>query len=398
MSKDIADLKDKKVLYDDVEELHSITKSPLNGIPNLSQQLYQEDYDESNQKSLENNSGYINEHLNDSVDQVYENVSVFEDHDDNFIHEDEILPESIPFDIDNDCPFENKTEEIQETSEGGPETLKQMRMMFGSEQKIREQSQQAIQQLNDQTLEHEFQEENEPSQQTPSLAHSAVHESSVQHSKSNVFNRKSFQEFSMKKFQELMFDNRMSDFIDSVERSVRQNTQDADTNKNEFERSSRTTRKSYSNKQSNNFKSPRKVSRKEIELDCMAGEKMKHMSEKKKQRSSIFEYSDSILLKSSGKGHLNRSMDMHKVCSESNTNKQRTSKDIVKEKTLSETNVWNNATIEILNKHHKNVVEYQQKTEQVILDHDVLNSEEEKLDDSIKRSDVRGLEVLFSEK
>ena len=214
-----------------------------------------------------------------------------------------------------------------------------MRMMFGSEQKIREQSQQAIQQLNNQALEYEFQEENEPSRQTPSVVYSKVHESSVQHSKCNVFDRKSFQEFSMKKFQELMFDNRMSDFIDSVERSVRQNTQDVDINENEFEQSSRIKTKLNSNKRSNNFKSPRKISRKEIELDRIAGEKMKHMSEKKKQCSSIFEYSDSILLKISGKGHLNRSMDMHKVCLESYTSKQRTSKEIVKEKTLSETNI-----------------------------------------------------------
>ena len=385
------DYTDRKVFYDDLDELQSISKSPIDP-PSLSQQLYQENHDQSDQK-YRNDSCDINEPLNGSIQKVYENVSVFEDHDDNFIHEDEMLPESIPFNIDDDHTYDNRVQE-QEVSEGGPETLKQMRMMFGSEQKIREQSQQAIQQLNNQTLEDEFQEENE-NLQTPSLAHS-VHESSNAFSKSNVFNRKSFQEFSMKKFQELMFDNKMSDFIDSVEQSVRQNTQGGETNRQEFEDSKRS-KLSYTTKR-NNFVSPRKVSRKEIELDRMAGSKMKYMSEKKKQRSSMLEYSDSILLKSSGKDHLNRSMDMHKLRSENNTNRDSNSKEIVKEKTLSETNIRNNPTIEILNKHHKNVVEHQQKTEQVILAHDALDTEEDRLEDSVKRSDVRGLEVLLSEK
>ena len=44
----LTDLKDKKVSYDDLEELHSITKSPLNDISNLNQQLYKENYDEPN--------------------------------------------------------------------------------------------------------------------------------------------------------------------------------------------------------------------------------------------------------------------------------------------------------------------------------------------------------------
>ena len=153
------------------------------------------------------------------------------------------------------------------------------RMLFGSEQKIREQSEAAIQNLNNAEYEDQEEVESEPEEfQTPGLSQS-IQEQNNATAKSNVFDRRSFQEFSMKKFQEIMFENNISDFMSSVERTVRQNNTDNHTHRTKKEEK-HSHEKSKTPKKSSNFVSPRKFSRKELELDRIVGNKMKYMSEK----------------------------------------------------------------------------------------------------------------------
>lgn len=379
----------KKVFVDEFEEFQSDSKSQ-DILDALGQELYHNDHLDSFSKNLKSNN-LFNRRLNDSSEnsEVHENVSCFEDDQQELIEHD-----NIPFCLDDENPNQNISnkecsfeENEEHKTEGEADTLKQMRMMFGSEQRIREQSEQAIQQLNTEEEDPDF-EIAEDVIQTPGLS---IHDSAKQDKKSSsVFNRKSFQEFSMKKFQELMFDNNMTDFIDSVERSVRQNKWESKTKQSENEEKPRK-ESSYTPKR-NNFVSPRKVSRKELELDMIVGH---YMSEKKRQRQSILDLSHSRLLESSGCNDLNKSLDGLSKYSKRQDDKQ-TEQSIAKEKTLSEVNRVPNKDILIVN--NKNKPSLLEKTDQALIKEKLINSVEKDLNESIKRSDVRGLDILISEK
>lgn len=286
----------KNVIIDDYDEFHSDRQSD-----DEEDQQEEQGSDYKYNESKDNNSVCINEDLDDNQEeQVFENISVFE-HDD----ADE---NNIPFNIDDDQQSYNEhtyQEEEQEV-EKEKETLKQMRMVFGSEQKIREQSEAAIQQLTHQTNNsYDSHDCDHDEFQTPGLSQS-VTEHRQGTSNTNMFAKNSFQEFSMKKFQELMFENHINDIADSVERSVRENTGEYHpirSVKDVLHGDKSMTPKRGS------FVSPRKVSRKELELDRIAGTKMKYMSEKKKQRNSILDQHDSSLLKTNPQNPMNRSVD-----------------------------------------------------------------------------------------
>lgn len=297
-----------------------------------------------------------------------------------------------------------------ETEDNGGDTLKQMRMLFGSEQKIREQSEAAIKNLN--TLPHEPVEEESEDEgfKTPGLSQS-IHEPHNATAKSNVFDRKSFQEFSMKKFQEIMFDNNISEFMNSVERTVRANAVENKTNRTLFE-DKPVNEKSMTPKRSSNFVSPRKFSRKELELDRIVGSKMKFMSEKKKQRKSMLEQNDSGFIREITQDPLNRSLDLHKSKYANFTNSHNNLSSTVKPKVIgSDMTKGLTSALNIQGKEPikqtfvdgiKNKIQVE-RTEQVQVKAKLQGSSKSKqtelgCPDSIKRSDVRGLDVLLSEK
>lgn len=225
--------------------------------------------------------------------------------------------DKIPFNIkdleDKNDSFVTQEENDQATQEeNGVDTLQHMRLLFGSEQKIREQSEAAIKNLNNDTHRSVEQDsiEEEEKFKTPGLSQS-VHEEKHGTTSSNVFDKHSFQDFSMKKFQEIMFDNNISDFVSSVERTVRQNTARNKPCRVNYEE--HIPQKSFTPKKESKFMSPRKFSRKEIELDSMVGFKMKHMSEKKRQRNSVLDKNENSLVKNTAQDPLNKSLDYYRA-------------------------------------------------------------------------------------
>jgi hypothetical protein len=265
----------KKVIFDDLEEFQYDDEAPF-------------------------------QHTGESGTEIHENVSVIDN--DNDLENDQ-----IPFNVETDEAFTHENEVYSHGDESeritnqldGESTLKQMRMLFGSEQKIREQSEAAIKHFNeddDQSSEHQSDDEDF---KTPGLSQSANNHDTA---KSNVFNRQSFQEFSMKKFQEIMFDNNISEFMHSVERTVKANTIENGTSRTKNEQNDR---KSLTPKRKSTFVSPRKYSRKELELDRIVGSKMKFMSEKKKRRSLLENY-ESNLSKEITQNPLNKSLEVYK--------------------------------------------------------------------------------------
>lgn len=266
-------------IVDDTDEGNELQSRSSGDLSFHSHDLEDEDQEDSLRKSF-HSGGYINEQLDDSQQDMQENISYIEDDQDNLEADPDLSQhDNIPFNIDEDNYVSNKSMAKSDNfeEEEQPDTLKQMRMMFGSEQRIREQSEQTIQQFNNR-IDDEGDNESEPGcLRTPGMSQS-LNKSIASHNTSNVFERKSFQDFSMKKFQELMFENSMTDFMNSVERSVKQNTCENDSRKFDYTESHRVDR-SLTPKKST-FKSPRKVSRKELELDRLAGTKMKIMSEK----------------------------------------------------------------------------------------------------------------------
>ena len=203
-------------------------------------------------------------------------------------------------------------EQIEESQQNeGVETLKNMRLLFGSEQKIREQSEAAIKNINNETEESiENEELEEEKFQTPGLSQSENDNKNATNI-SNIFDRHSFQDFSMKKFQEIMFDHNITEFVDSVERIVRQNTAGNKTSRVNYE--VKLPKNSITPKKESHFMSPRKFSRKEIELDSIVGRKMKHMSEKKKKRNSILDKNDTSSFKNITQDPLNKSLDYYRA-------------------------------------------------------------------------------------
>lgn len=361
----------KKVIIDDFEEFKYDNES--------------QDDQEEDQNNSDNNSCCINEDLGDDDQYLkLENVSVFE----------EAEGEQIPFDMDDE-DIEEEQDEDQETHQEGENTLKQMRMLFGSEQKIREQSEAAIQNLNHGMCDFQEEEESEPEElRTPGLSQSQNKNHNT-NSKSNVFDRSSFQDFSMKKFQEIMFENNISDFMSSVERTVRQNTNENLTHRTHQGKSVH--EKSITPKKGSNFVSPRKFSRKELELDRIVGSKMKFMSEKKRQRKSMLD-SDSTIIHEFPQDPLNRSLDIYKSKFANYTSNQVTRNS--KPKMVgSDVNMPFNS---VITQGHNKKVEVE-RTEQVFIKAKLMSDGKNSTEpvgqkESIKRSDVRGLDQLLSEK
>lgn len=246
------------------------------------------------------------QHTGESGGEIHENVSVIE-------NENDLENDNIPFNVEDDEIYSHNDEDQTEQSVNqadGENTLKQMRMLFGSEQKIREQSEAAIKNFNgDDELSNENQSEDEDFK-TPGLSQSQSINDKNATAKSNVFNRQSFQEFSMKKFQEIMFDNNISDFMNSVERTVRANT--IENSNTKVKKNEGNDKKSLTPKRKSTFNSPRKFSRKELELDRIVGSKMKFMSEKKKRHSMLENY-DSNLSKEITQNPLNKSFEVYKA-------------------------------------------------------------------------------------
>lgn len=363
------------------------------------------------------------EHTGESGAEIHENVSVIE-------NENDLENDNIPFNVDDEEIYSHNNDEIfshndddeifshnedddqneQSVNQAdGENTLKQMRMLFGSEQKIREQSEAAIKHFNeDDELSNENQSEDEDFK-TPGLSQSQSINDKNATAKSNVFNRQSFQEFSMKKFQEIMFDNNISDFMNSVERTVRANTiENSNSKVKQYEGNDK---KSLTPKRKAAFNSPRKFSRKELELDRIVGSKMKFMSEKKKRHSMLENY-DSNLSKEITQNPLNKSFEVYKAkFANYNTENQGVRKSVNEQFVNSENNIVDKTSqlalkgkkflFKIID-YHKNVIEIE-RTDQVFIKNKLTISAENDYTDpadlsSIKRSNVRGLEILISEK
>ena len=291
------DVLGKNVIIDDYDEFHSDNEYPDDRYQD-SDEAQHTDFKYKN--SEDQHSCLINEDLGQAYnDEIHENVSVFENED---------ADDNIPFNLDDGSVHSNN-EDDQESSQNneGKETLKQMRMVFGSEQRIREQSEAAIHQLEHyESSVNDHHDLDHDEFWTPGLSKSN-YEQKGSLSKSNIFMKTSFQEFSQKKFQEVMYEHNYSDFIDSVERSVRENGIEMKTKYNS--KDGLNFDKSKTPKRNSNFISPRKWSRKEIELDRYVGNNMKYLSEKKKQRKSILDWNDSSLVKNITQNPLNRSLE-----------------------------------------------------------------------------------------
>ncbi|CAI2381902.1 unnamed protein product [Moneuplotes crassus] len=316
-----------------------------------------------------------------------ENVSVFE-------HEtSEADPDQIPFNIEEDLPERDHEEKTYTDTQGeDKDTLKQMRILFGSEQRIREQSEAAIKHLN--CEEPEQDQDSEPDEfQTPGLS---------QHDESNkissrIFGKQSFQDFSRKKFQEIMFDGNMSEFMNSVERTVRETVGESKTYRKREEKAKNYT--SFTPKKTS-FASPRKFNRKELELDSIVGNKMKYMSEKKKARKSMLENYDSSLLKDFPQDPFNNSQEVYKAKFANYSAKK--SNDIVSQRK----SLDHKSGQGLEHPDHFDKPNYKvdiERTDQVFMKSKLQSSNEIKINsaqepESIRRSNVRGLEVMISEK
>jgi hypothetical protein len=356
---------DKNIIFDDFEEFKYDEELEPNDPRRIKEELDWGDGDR--------NWG-IEEQMDDGEGR-YENVSVFEDE-----------GEGIEFDMEGEGEKEK-------------DTLKQMRMLFGSEQKIREQSEAAI-------MGEEVEESCRDEFRTPGLSQSIV-EGQIEGGKGWMFDKKSFQEFSMKKFKEMMFENNFSEFMSSVERTVRENTKDNLTSRTIVEGSPKR-EKSITSKRNTNFVSPRKWSRKELELDRIVGSKMKFMSEKKRQRRSMLDNTDSSFVKEITQDPLNKSMDISRAknwnANNSNKNLSRT----LKPKIATEINLPLNSGIIMQSKNtllnlDQKVNKIIDRTDQIFIKDKLCittaNRENEDAEEqSIRRSNVRGLDQLLSEK
>ncbi|CAI2381250.1 unnamed protein product [Moneuplotes crassus] len=141
-------------------------------------------------------------------------------------------------------------------SEGFDNTLTNMRLAFGSEKHIRENSVKTLEKIGQIHIEEESGEKTDE--------------------KSNVFEKNSFQEYSLKKFTELMNVKNMKNFQTTIQKTFRE------YNKNNFfTNSDKKASKLSSTPKKSSCISPRKFTMKDLELDRIGYEKMKENSEKK---------------------------------------------------------------------------------------------------------------------
>jgi len=153
----------KKVIVDDLEEFQYDDPIPFDGTGG------------SGQEKLENISVFEEEETGEDLNQIPFHI------------EEEIKPQ------ENIRDFNENTHSQEEEGD----TLKQMRIIFGSEKKIREQSEAAIKNIN---LEGSIDEEKQEAEefQTPGLSLAQSQHEDQQTINSQVFGRSSFQDFSMK--------------------------------------------------------------------------------------------------------------------------------------------------------------------------------------------------------
>jgi hypothetical protein len=135
-----------------------------------------------------------------------------------------------------------------------------MRLAFGSEQHIRENSVKTLEKM-----EHSQRESNSCEKTEE---------------KSSIFEKKSFQDFSLKKFTELMQVKNMKNFENSMQKTFREYNRDKILTGSEKKPSGRM---SSTPKKSSSYISPKKFSMRDLELDRIGYEKMKEHSEKKSQ-------------------------------------------------------------------------------------------------------------------
>lgn len=163
-------------------------------------------------------------------------------------------------------------------------TLTNMRIAFGSEQRVRENSVKTLEKM-------EYSVEGSNSGKKTE-------------EKSSIFEKKSFQDFSLKKFTELMQVKNMKNFQNSMQKTFREYNKtkilSASDKKNQNNRTSSTPKKSK-------CISPRKFSMKDLELDRIGYEKMKENSEKKNK------FINQIIGSSSSQNRRNNSSILYKT-------------------------------------------------------------------------------------
>ena len=135
-------------------------------------------------------------------------------------------------------------------------TLTNMRLAFGSEKHIRENSVKTLERID------QSQKDSGSGEKTED--------------KSSVFEKNSFQDFSLKKFTELMNVKNMKNFKTSIQKTFREYNKESilTASDQKCDKMSSTPKKS-------SCISPRKFSMKDLELDRIGYEKMKENSEKK---------------------------------------------------------------------------------------------------------------------
>lgn len=138
-------------------------------------------------------------------------------------------------------------------------TLTNMRLAFGSEKHIRENSVKTLEKM-----EHSQKESNSGDKTEE---------------KSSIFEKKSFQDFSLKKFTELMQVKNMKNFQNSMQKTFREYNKDKILTASEKKPSGRMS----STPKKSSCISPRKFSMRDLELDRIGYEKMKEHSEKKNE-------------------------------------------------------------------------------------------------------------------
>lgn len=139
---------------------------------------------------------------------------------------------------------------------GFEKTLTNMRLAFGSEKHIRENSVKTLERLD--------------------KSHRDSGSDEKTDEKSSVFEKNSFQDFSLKKFTELMNVKNMKNFKTSMQKTFREYNK-----ANIFSNSDKKASKMSSTPKKSSCISPRKFSMRDLELDRIGYEKMKENSEKK---------------------------------------------------------------------------------------------------------------------
>lgn len=261
----------------------------------------------------------------------------------------------------------------EEEDEDHCANLSQMRMAFPDERRIREQSEQAI------DFFHELDDEEEPEvvQKDP---------------KEQSFNRKSFQDFSLKKFTELMDEKKMNDFMDSVQRTFRENEKPPMLKEDSPIRTARS-------KKEHAYSSPAKSARKEMELDSLAGSNMKILSEQKRRADENMELFENRQRDSELKELLSRSVDQRrqKAPRKSRITPQSPQSALCFSEVLNKPKANNTAT-SILNKEFAELLNrVDPKTSNPFensptTSYSVLNRADQN-GESPRRSDVRGLDI-----